>query len=292
MAVQRIEFEAIGTLWNIDLYDLDNQDILKISNLIKARIELFDKTYSRFRPDSLISEMGKISGTYRLPEDAKEMIDLYRRMFDATSGKVTPLIGQVLVDAGYDANYSLTPKPKISPAKLWSEVIEYNFPNITLKEPAVLDFGAIGKGYLIDIISNLLSQNGILNHVVEAGGDMISKSTNSTQIQVALEDPDNTENAIGIAEICNEALAGSATNRRKWHGFHHIIDPEIVKSPNHIKAVWVVAKTTTLADALSTALFFTKAEKLKQLFDFEYLILWQDKSASKSQGFKGNLFTN
>ena len=165
MAVQRIEFEAIGTLWNIDLYDLDNQDILKISNLIKARIELFDKTYSRFRPDSLISEMGKISGTYRLPEDAKEMIDLYRRMFDATSGKVTPLIGQVLVDAGYDANYSLTPKPKISPAKLWSEVIEYNFPNITLKEPAVLDFGAIGKGYLIDIISNLLSQNGILNHV-------------------------------------------------------------------------------------------------------------------------------
>ena len=51
--------------------------------------------------------MARAAGQYHLPDDAKPMFDLYYKLYAATDGKCTPLIGQVLVDAGYDANYSL-----------------------------------------------------------------------------------------------------------------------------------------------------------------------------------------
>ncbi len=281
------EFDAIGTRWQIDTpMDIAPEEKNRVLVLIHERIEEFDKHYSRFRDDSLVTEMSKKAGEYTLPEDAKPMFDLYEKMYRITGGLMTPLIGQVLVDAGYDAEYSLQPKPLTVPPA-WDEVLDYKYPKLTLKKPALLDFGAMGKGYLIDIIGELLEKNGISEYTVDAGGDIRHRGS---ELRVGLENPLDFTEALGIATIADQSICGSAGNRRAWAQFHHIMNPATLSSPRDILAVWAVAESTLLADALTTALFFTEPQILYQHFAFEFLLMKADASVYYSPNFPGETF--
>lgn len=286
----KFEFEAIGTDWKIESYeDIPLEREASILENIKIRIVEFDKNYSRFRNDSLISKMAKYAGEYVLPDDAEMLFDAYKRIYDLTKGKVTPLIGKVMEDAGYDAEYSFRTKEMMRTSR-WDEVMEYRFPKIILKRPALLDLGAGGKGYLVDIIGELLLSKGIRSFFINAGGDILQRSFDDKPLKVGLEDPDNTSKAIGIINLTNQSICGSAGNRRAWGKFHHIIDPYELESPRHILATWVMAETTLISDILSTALFFTQPEILQDEFKFEYLILFVDRSIKRSSNFDAELF--
>lgn len=287
----RFEFEAIGTHWQIDIQDdLSKEAGVVLLQKIHDRISEFDLNYSRFRKDSLVTKMSKESGDFELPEDAELMFTLYKKMYDVTSGLVTPLIGQVIVDAGYDANYSLVPKELIKP-KTWDEVIRWENPKLTLLEPTILDFGAAGKGYLVDIVSEIIEKYGIGSYCVDAGGDMRQRNVNGESLKVGLEHPNDNTMAIGTIDILNQSLCGSAGNRRKWRDFHHVINPDTLSSPKDILAIWTLAETTMLADILTTGLFFVGPEILQKHFKFEYLVLKADFSIEKSASFNAEIFT-
>lgn len=287
----KFEFEAIGTHWSIDIKeDLSKDREVSLLKNIKDRIDTFDKYYSRFRPDSLVTRMSKESGFFEMPEDFEKMFYLYKKAYEVTSGLLTPLIGQVLVDSGYDANYSLIKKSVLPKVRLWEEVMEWNNPKLTLKEPVLLDFGACGKGYLVDIVSELIESDGIKSYCVDAGGDMRHRSSNEESLKVGLEHPEDFESVIGVIQLKNKSLCGSAGNRRAWADMHHIINPETNTSPKNILAIWTIAGDTITADILTTCLFFVSTEKLKNYFNFEYLILNSDYTIEKSEGFTASVF--
>lgn len=284
-------FEAIGTHWQIDIKDaITKEQSGELYEQIIKRIALFDAHYSRFRADSLVSTIARAPGSYQLPDDAEPMLSLYHKLYRMTDGKFTPLIGQALSDAGYDAHYSLTEK-KLSPPPPWDEALIYNHPTLITQLPVLLDVGAAGKGYLIDIVGELLEHAGIQNYTVDAGGDMRHRTTAHTPLRVGLENPADTTQVIGIVDLQNQSLCGSAGNRRQWGNFHHILDPRSLTSPTHIAALWTVADTTLLADALSTCLFFVPPETLLKHYAFEYLILQSDFTVIMSPHFPAQLFT-
>lgn len=282
-------FEAIGTLWGIAIYNevVDPQDV---EQQILKRIEAFDKTYSRFRDDSLVSQMAKEADRYTLPEDAAPLLQLYYSLYRLTEGAFTPLIGQTLVDAGYDAKYQFRQSEIIHKPAPWEEILDYTDDTLTLKKPALLDFGAAGKGYLIDIVSKLLLKNNIDTYTINAGGDIIHHSPERKQLRVGLEHPDNPQQVIGIVPITNQSICASAGNRRKWGSYHHIVDPKTAQPVASVKATWVVAETALLADALATCLFFVSPQLLSQQYDFDYVILDADEKAQTSNTFTGELF--
>ena len=283
-------FKAIGTAWTIDIPSLlvDKDDIFEI---IKKRIDSFEKVYSRFLEYSLVSEIANNAGVYNFPPDSEKMFTLYRDLYDITDGLMTPLVGQVLVDAGYDSKYSLSAKNEIQKAKKWDDVMNYSNGVLETKEPVQLDFGALGKGCLIDIVSNILVENGINSYTVNAGGDISHKTSGDKKLRVGLENPEDSSEVLGVAEIKNKSICGSAGNRRAWGKYHHIMNPETRESPQHILALWVVAETTLLADAIATALFFVSPDKLLEKYDFEYAIINKDNSLTKSENFPGSFFT-
>jgi thiamine biosynthesis lipoprotein len=283
------EFKAIGTSWRIR-FVANSEPAEKIIATVKDRIAVFDRHYSRFRDDSLVADIARTTGTYTLPEDAEKMLYLYRRFYHVSNGKVTPLIGEVLVAAGYDKDYSLQPKERIPVPLAWDDVMTYDAPMLTTQQPVLLDFGALGKGYLVDIVADILKSHDIHDFLVNAGGDMAQQTTADKVLRVGLEDPEDQSKVIGIAELKNCSIAGSAGNRRKWANFHHIIDPDSGTSPQHIAALWVIARDTMLADGLATALFFMKPEALLKEFDFEYLIIYSDRSALSSAHFPAVLY--
>ena len=283
-----LELEAIGTPWQIDIYEpVDTPRALEAA--IRERIEAFDEAYSRFRPDSLITAMANAAGVYKLPSDADILLGWYRQLYDATNGAVTPLAGQLLVEAGYDAGYSLTPS-NLHELPGWDDVLSWEEPILTLSQPAWLDFGAAGKGYLVDIVSEIIEAAGFKAYCVDASGDMRYRSLKDSLLSVGLEHPDDPTQAIGVARLGNQSLCGSAGNRRAWGNFHHIIDPRTLASPKHIKAAWVVAGSTLEADGLTIAIYFTDPERLRRQFEFDYAIITDDNIIHASSGFPAEFF--
>jgi thiamine biosynthesis lipoprotein len=283
-------FDAIGTQWTIEIFQtLDEASKVGLSTAIAERIEEFDKHYSRFRTDSLVTRIAQKAGTYILPSDAQPMFDLYRKLYDITDGKVTPLIGSLLNDTGYDASYSLQPK-EIHEVAEWDEVLKYNFPKLKTTRPVLLDFGAAGKGYLVDIVGGLLRSHSVQHFCINAGGDILVSNPPQDGLPIALEHPGDTSMAIGVATLTEGSLCGSSGNRRAWADYHHIMDPDQLTSPKHIQALWVYADDAMLADALSTCLFFVDPKKLAKHFAFEYAIVRRDNSLVRSSHFPATFF--
>jgi len=283
-----MKFEGLGTKWHIDLYSpLSAHKWEYLQTVIKKRVELFEKTYTRFWPDSYINLTLFQLGTHILPLDADPLFSLHQKLYTITDGAFTPLIGQVLIDVGYNAEYTLKGKPLHKPPR-WDDVIDYHHPTITIKKQAAFDFGACGKGYLIDMVSDIIREHGVSAFCIDAGGDIRYES--SEPLRVGLENPNNLVQAIGVATITNTSLCASSGSRRKCGKYHHIINPHTLTSPDNIIATWVTAKNTILADALATCLFLVKPSVLLPFFPFEYLVLFADSSFEKSPAFPAELF--
>lgn len=285
-------FEAIGTHWIIDVYDAPpdvSQDRLLAT--IRRRINAFDRRYSRFRTDTMVNTMSRSAGTYAILPRERPLIQLYEQLYYLTNGQVTPLIGQILEDTGYDAHYSLHSKSKIKSAGRWEDFLLFNNKSLTIKKPVLLDFGAAGKGFLVDEVSRDLLRAGNKSFCVDAGGDMYYHNQNNESIEVGLEHPVKSDQIIGSVLLSNASICGSAGNRRAWGKYHHIINPHTLSSPTHILAVWVIAASAMLADALATSLYFVSPHDLKP-FKFDYIILQSDYTVLKSDNLNVKLYYN
>jgi len=283
-----MKFEGIGTKWQIDLYSpMSDAEYGYLQTVVQKRVEQFERLYSRFRFDSFTNVTLNQMGTFTLPSDAEPLFSLYHSLYRITNGAFTPFIAQVLIDAGYDANYSFKTGTLHKPPR-WDDVMDYDYPKITIKKPEALDFGAGGKGYLIDIVSDLIKEYGGHEFCIDAGGDIRYESPKP--LRVGLENPNDMSQAIGIATIANTSLCASSGSRRTWGKFHHIINPHTLASPERVIASWVLAKNTILADALATCLFLVDPSTLLPHFSFEYLVLFSDSSFEKSLTFPAELF--
>jgi len=285
MQKHSLSFEAIGTSWQIET---DVPMSPQLTQAIFKRIEAFDKTYSRFRADSLVSQIAKKEGIYTFPDDATQLFEFYKKIYDVTNGKVTPLIGGMLEKAGYDANYSFVESAQTR-LPLWDEAFQWSGNILKVHTPVTLDVGAAGKGYLIDLVCGLLDGEGIASYVVDVSGDMRHKGM--AENKVGLEDPYDPSRVIGAIDVLDKSICASATNRRTWgNGVHHIFDPDLMESTQEITATWVIADTAMAADGLATALFFVDPNVLRKQFNFEFLRVHRDGAIDYSPAFEGRLF--
>ncbi len=281
-------FEAIGTHWEIDML-LDKKREKIVLQKIKQRVEKFDKSYSRFRADSLIYAISKNKGAYNMPADFTLLFRTYKHLNAVTHGLFTPLIGNTLESFGYGAGYSLKKGKAVFPGE-FQDTLSYKDNTLTTTSPVILDFGAGGKGYLVDIVGDILKTEGIFEFLINAGGDILHSSRTESKVRIGLEDPKDITQVVGVAEILNNSICGSAGNRRKWENLHHIINPKTLVSPTHVEAVWITASTALVADSMATVLYLDQSDDAKNAYPCEYFILYADMTFEKSTGFDAELF--
>ena len=121
-----------------------------------------------------------------------------------------------------------------------------------------LTLDGIAKGYIADAASRVLTEQGVRNHMVNAGGDIRASgfSSSGKPWVIGIENPALTG---GVLETVSLTSAGIATSggyetfydRARKH--HHLISHRTGKSPA-IASVTVKAPTAMQADALATAL--------------------------------------
>lgn len=279
-------FDAIGAPWQLDTAEPLTDD-LRVA--IRERIELFDRTYSRFREDSLVSRIARTPGTHEFPADAATLFATYRALYEGTDGAMSPLVGRAMEDLGYDRAYSLTPSASRGPVPAWDDSFAWDGHALTTVRPVVVDVGAAGKGYLVDIIGDLLRDAGLHDFIVDGSGDLLHAGADG--IRVGLEHPRDASKAIGIAHLTGGSLCASASNRRAWGpGLHHVIDATTGLPTTSVIATWAMAPSAVVADGLATALFFTSPERLSALGDFHYVRMMSTGRVEHSPGFPGEIF--
>jgi thiamine biosynthesis lipoprotein len=295
-------FEAIGTTWRIGTNDGGASAAVGIGaaltqddrDAVLARIGVFDRDWSRFRDDSLVSQIARAAGTWQLPADAAPLLELYRSLYELTDGRLSPLVGASLERLGYDASYTLAPAGPALPAPRWHDAIALRETPAGLLldtvSPVTLDVGAAGKGYLVDIVGDLLAARGAIETVIDASGDVRVRGGRS--IRVALENPANPRKAVGVVELRDAALCASATQRRSWGvGLHHILDAVTGRSTTGgVIATWAIAESALLADGLATALFLAEPARLRERYVFDWVRMFADGRLEASADFRGELF--
>jgi thiamine biosynthesis lipoprotein len=292
-------FEAIGTHWTISSPEPLSA---RVAGRITERIEAYDRTYSRFRSDSLVSQLARCGGSAEFPDDAPPLFDLYSRLEKLTKGSVTPLVGSSLEQLGYDADYTLQPHGGARPAPSLEKTLRVSGQTVTLSERTMIDVGAAGKGQLVDLVAELLLESGVSGATVDGSGDI--RYDGSDSLSVALEHPYDPEQAIGVAQLAGprrRAIAGSSTRRRTWddptavtgHGsLHHVIDGLTGEPVRTVTATWAIAPSAMLADALATALFFVPGSIAAREFDFDFdwVRVFTDGRLEYSESLKEGMF--
>ena len=285
-----------------------------------AFIDTYERTLSRFRDDSTVSRMRTAAsgGVFDFPDWASGLFDLYDALYSGTDGAIDPCVGEDLIRLGYDAIYSFTVEPDARGGRLgaihgrptWGGDVERHGATLVTRRPVALDFGACGKGYLLDLLAGMLrgdrrrtrqSAHDDRQYVIDAGGDMLIRTVEP--ITIALEDPSAPANAVGLAELNRGAFCASSPSRRHWsdaagYQLHHLLNAIDGLPVDDVAATWVAVMphaaslSTALADGLATALFTTSAAQLRAHFDFECAILNANRAAAQSPNFPGGFFTH
>jgi len=285
-------FDALGTYWEIDTPSPLTPGLRY--ELVDC-IEAFEKTYSRFRADSLVTRLATApaGGRIEFPAADQLLFQLYDQLHAVTRGAVDPLVGRRLEQLGYDARYSLQPISgwqTTGPATdSWLRDVVRTGTTLSTQRPLVLDVGAAGKGYLVDKVTTLLQAAGMLAATVDAGGDI--RHYGHAPVRVGLEHPLHPDRVVGVVELRNHAICASATTRRAWGtNLHHVLDARRGLPTTDVLATWVLAEDALTADGVATALFFVGAEALQSQFSFAAVRMLANQTVEATANFPGELF--
>ena len=283
-------FTAIGTGWQIRTeHPLPDAVTTGIATLC----EDFDRTWSRFRADSMVTEIARAPGGGRFAFPARDasLLDLYDRLAEATAGGVDPLIGRDLELLGYDAGYSLRPDRAGLSERVpdsWARDVRRRGAELITDRPVLIDVGAAGKGHLVDLIAGLLAAAGVDGFLVDGSGDL--RHAGSAPVVVGLEHPTRAGRVLGTVPLREAALCASSTARRAWgEGLHHLLDGRTGRPVSEVVATWTGAADAATADGLATALFLAEPGQLAE-FAFTWVRMLADGRVQWSDDFPGELF--
>lgn len=247
------EFEAIGTHWWLERLDGGDFDDKIVAAITEYTAE-FDRRYSRFRDDSLVAELALGGRLQNPPAEMISMLEYAKELSVASEGAFSLLVGNALQSLGYGSSLHYV---RSDLTKLDSNDVVWDENEVRVPKGTMLDFGGLGKGWLIDEYARILQRHGVKEFIINGGGDLYVQA--SEPISFALEHPYDPKLKIGDIKIQKGALAGSSTVKRAWkkgaEKLHHIIDPRTGKpSDTGTVATFVCAHTATVADALATIL--------------------------------------
>lgn len=250
--------EKLGTVWWFEFFDLKNENKEDVEKKLLEVMEKFENDYSRFRDISFVSLLNKKKKIENPSSEMQTIIKQSLDFFDLTDGVFNICVGDYLEMIGYDKDYNFGKKieklPEVPDPK---NVLSVSSEEIKIEGDYKIDFGGIGKGFLIDKLADVLKNEfGLNEFLINGGGDIyateISTGTEKKGIEISLKDP-NSDGFIGKVTLQNQGFAASSPNLRSWKGsdgktYSHIVGSE--KPQN----TFIVAPSATEADVWATSL--------------------------------------
>jgi thiamine biosynthesis lipoprotein len=262
--MNEIIFRAMGS----EIYCAVESDSARVAERLErvpAMFEAWEKTLSRFRADSELSQLNARTGeTVRVSETLGRVLQLARRAEVWTNFLVTPLVLNALEAAGYARSFeqiqnalarssqarnlpargkeiSHSARDDNPPREQRTQAHGLEMPaanqwhmnettrTVLLTRGARLDLGGVAKGWAAEQTARYLGELGAA--MVDAGGDMVFSAPPRDGVwRVGIENPfAPDDDALPMLHLTHGAVTTSGRDFRKWnwngHAAHHLIDP-------------------------------------------------------------------
>ncbi len=261
---------TFGTIVEISIWGVPEPTARQAVNAITADFETMHRTWHAWQPSALTElNQALAKGEARVITDRSLLSLIEQSKFFAkrSEGLFNPAIGQLIALWGFQSDeVPAGPPPTSEELAKWVRlapsmedvVIDQN--RVSSSNPAVqLDFGAIAKGYAVDLAIDKLRQLGIQNAIVNAGGNLKAMGKKGDRPwSIGIRHPSG-QGVLAHVEVSGEEsviTSGCYERFREYQGvrYCHILDPRTGKPVTDLVSVTVIACSGSLADAASTAL--------------------------------------
>jgi FAD:protein FMN transferase len=234
-------------------------------------IDRLENELSRFRPNSDISRINCLKKEERivLGVDSFNCINRSIELHEKTFGTFNIACG-ALLKCWLNPDYTMRnpssieiefaiKKSRIENIVLHNE----DFSIEILEEGTLIDLGAFGKGYAIDVVSEILLDWGIENAMLSSGRSSIKGYGNPPGLsgwQVSITNPSNPSQLLKTLSLKNISIGASGLSKG-----NHIINTITGKPEEKKCGCWVTSEKAADADAFSTAFMILENDLITQI---------------------------
>jgi thiamine biosynthesis lipoprotein len=229
-------FRSMGTLCSLTLYARSREHADMSAAIAVAEAERIHDKYSRYRSQSVLSEVNRLAGKGKpvlLDEETVELLEYafscYRKsdtLFDITAGVLRRAwdftSGRQPADDEIEALLPLIGMDKL----IWrSPYLSFAIHGMEL------DLGGICKEYAVDRVAAILIDSGIEHGLINFGGDLfaLGPQPDDQPWQIGLQDPKDPGKSSVEVPLSHGALATSGDYERyiEINGtrYSHILNP-------------------------------------------------------------------
>ncbi len=282
-AVVQLHGNTMGSDFNITYLDSANRDL---SDAVDSILLLFNHLFSTYDSSSVISRFNVSDSGIVLPPDSREWFDRLLRAADSayntSAGAFNPAIAPLVQYWGfYGKERSLqldTSHPVVDSLLAiaqWTNIYQQGQYLKKRNPNARLDVNAFAPGFAADLLGEYFESLGILNYLVEIGGEVRARGVNAhnRNWSVAIMQPEElSRKYISVIELQNKALATSG-NYNKYvmvdgRRYGHTINPFTgYPEINNLLSATILADEGVYADAFATVCMVLGFENAKQFVE-------------------------
>ncbi len=301
--VKRTEM-LMGTVISVTLYDSTDETILdKVFDKVKKLEETFSINETGTEVDKINDNAGK--EPVKVSDDTIEVVkeglyysDLSHGKFDITIGPLVKLWNipdatDIPTQEEIDAVIPLTNYKDV--------VVDESNKTVFLTKPGMmLDLGGIAKGYAADVISKMLTDEGVKSAIIDLGGNIFAhgEKVSGDSWKIGIQNPFSTRGEIvGAISVKNKSIVTSGIYERyiEVNGvkYHHILNPETgYPYENNIAGITIISDKSTTGDALSTSVFALGIDEgmkfIEGLDNVDAIFVTKDNEIYLTSGIKDN----
>ncbi len=275
------QFIAMDTYMSLKAYGDFADNSLELA---KTEINRLDLLLSAEKENSEISILNS-TGYCKVSSDTATIIETALSLGNNTEGTINIAIYPIVELWGFPGRDYYVPKEAeleqlLPSTSLENIIFNKSTSEITLKDNAKLDLGAIAKGYTSDKVIEILKNNGVTSAIISLGQNVqtLGRKPDGSLWTVGIKNPDtdnkklSTDDIIGTLSVENKAVISSGNYERFFisdgQKYHHIIDPDTgYPADTGLISVTIVSESGIVADALSTALFVMGKDKALDYWD-------------------------
>jgi thiamine biosynthesis lipoprotein len=236
MRPHRVEFRAMGSPCELKLYAPTPAIAEAAATDAIADVRLLEARYSRYRQDSLLSEINRVAargGGLAVDEETAALLDYAQACHERSDGLFDVTAG--VLRAAWTFDSGRLPDPVAVAALLpcvgWDKV-RWQRPRLAFAVAGMeLDFGGIVKEYAADRAVTRLGAAGIAHGLVNLGGDIriIGPHPDGSPWVIGVRDPHRHGGCVATLHVREGAVASSGDYERcVVHGgrrYGHVLDP-------------------------------------------------------------------
>lgn len=288
--LRRHRWQALGTNCELQFACDDQRQAEAFQAAAVSWVAQFEAKYSRFRPDSVISQINAAAGRswVRIDPETEQMLDICGSLYQMTQGILDATALPVMKLWNYRAENPRIPSDSeiVAARELvgWTKVQRRPGQVYLPREGMALDLGGWGKEYAVDAVAEVARAHRIASVLVDFGHDLraIGTPPGKPGWHIGLEDPRKPGTYRGSIAVRERGIASSGDYLRSFilngRRYGHIIDPRVGRPvSNGSLQVTVIAPSCLQAGVLSTSAFILGAAQgialIQQTPGVEALIL-------------------